>query len=486
MVFRVYLVFAFFTFFTVTESGQILALFTLTNCRKGFEFECSNALLNENRMVIQHSMKKYSGNVRLCTMDVENDHEKLLELILKLTEKNSPFILHCRNNTTMNYIYDDQILIFTYMSFELTRIVSSLVLLDDIFVLASITDQFMYPAYYFDHPFAIYSYEASFEQKLHRDIIKLKNGLNITYAAILNLRQSPVTNKSEICLPENDHHTAWCLYTKNCPNDCIKAKDVDVLNQKDVNYTVELLTNHSISFLILAGESLSIELFERATNLSNFFFLPYFTRISDTFNISIPVTAYKKFDVILNFTGSFAFNKFLYYVFNLKRLLLVKDYIWEGILEMKNVQEFICNKISDTIKSVFDIKCGKFTLKKWQSIPDGYKNLLIDSMMGNKIVLKSIILVWKKRCYIENLDHKLLMEQKVFYNPTKALQKKPYCELKKPLCQPGQELLHSFYKEPGWNKSLGWNCRSCPKFFYKTAFGNHENCQKCPSSYDIK
>ena len=66
------------------------------------------------------------------------------------------------------------------MSFELTRIASSIILLDDTFVLASVTDQFMYPAYYFDHQLAIYSYESSFDKKIHRDgFIKVKNELNV-------------------------------------------------------------------------------------------------------------------------------------------------------------------------------------------------------------------------------------------------------------------------------------------------------------------
>ena len=127
------MIFILFLHFTLTssfvESRQYLGLFTLTNCEK--ELECSNALVNENRMVIHHSTKKYSEDIHLCTMDVQNNHEKLLHIILNLTERNSSFTLDCRNNTKMNFNYDNQILIFTYMSFELTRIASSIILLDD-------------------------------------------------------------------------------------------------------------------------------------------------------------------------------------------------------------------------------------------------------------------------------------------------------------------------------------------------------------------
>ena len=187
--------FIFQCFFSSSLCLDILALFTLTNCEK--EFECSNALVNENRMVLHHSTKKYSEDIHLCTLDVQNNHEKLLHIILNLTEKNSSFTLDCRNNTKMNFNYDNQILIFTYMSFELTRIASSIILLDDTFVLASVTDQFMYPAYYFDHQLAIYSYESIYFYKYICKFTSFTLPKKTTFFFSLTVLKQKVIKKTE-------------------------------------------------------------------------------------------------------------------------------------------------------------------------------------------------------------------------------------------------------------------------------------------------
>ena len=54
-------------------------------------------------------------------------------------------------------------------------------------VLVSVTDRPMYPSYYFEHPNAVYSYESGFGVSMHREFVKVKNKLNITYAVIFNL-----------------------------------------------------------------------------------------------------------------------------------------------------------------------------------------------------------------------------------------------------------------------------------------------------------
>ena len=440
----IFILFIYFIHSLFVESRQYLGLFTLTNCEK--ELECSNALLNENRMVLHHSTKKYSEDVHLCTLDVQNNHEKLLRIILNLTERNSSFTLNCRNNTKMNFDYDNQqILIFTYMSFELTRMASSIILLDDMFIMSCVTDQFMYPVYYFEHPYAIYSYEASFDEEIHRASLKAKYDLEISYWAMLNLHQDSSETQEDIpCSPES--RDAWCLYITQSPNDCIKAKDVHISDQKDVDYTIKLATNRSLSFLLLVGGSLPIELFKRKTNLSNFFILPYFTEMSSSALISIPITSYEEFDVILNFPGTVALSDFMFYISDLNNVMLTQDIIWEGILQMEDVQEFIrdqlpCKTIQFLNKG---FKCGdRFTFQMWQNIPFPFKKRMVGDMVGNKIVVKSMMLLWKERYYIENIDYRQLMVQKVMFNPMKALQAKPFCDLKKPLCGPGDCLLYT-------------------------------------------
>ena len=98
--------------------------------------------------------------------------------------------MECRQKPKGMLFQKDSIrtIIFTYLSFQLTRMVSSLILpMGTDIVLVSVTDRPMYPSYYFEHPNAVYSYEGGFGEAMHREFIKVKNKLNITYGVMFSL-----------------------------------------------------------------------------------------------------------------------------------------------------------------------------------------------------------------------------------------------------------------------------------------------------------
>ena len=137
----------------------------------------------------------------------------------------------------------------------------------------------------------------------------------------------------------------------------------------------------------------------------------------------------------------------------------------------EDVQKYILEKLSCQLLRAWHptYRCGdQFTYEIWKNIPSLFKHQIIDQLKSNALVLRSMVSFFKQRYYIHNIEHERLMKQ-ILFNPSKALQSNPYCDLQKPLCQPGQELVHSVYKEPGWKRSFGWNCRKCPKNFFKSS-----------------
>ena len=109
--------------------------------------------------------------------------------------------------------------IFTYLSFELTRLTSSLVLPTTDIVVVSVTEQPMYPAYYLDNPLS--SYETGFGVQIHDKILKIKEELNVTCIGSFNLQnQTPVNNSRTTSTDSpkecdnsiNQPITAFCYY----------------------------------------------------------------------------------------------------------------------------------------------------------------------------------------------------------------------------------------------------------------------------------
>ena len=464
------------------ESVDIFGLFTFTNCEETFKEDCSNALLNEQRMLTHNVQKKYSEKVRLCFHDVQNSQENLIEFLMPLVD-GEQYTVECRNNETF-IPYFERLFIMTYVSFELTRLASFLVLPLD-FPLFGITQKEIYPAYYLDHELGLFSYQSSFGAEMHRHgFIKLKNELKVSYGAILNVYDDEKSrvHENEVC-DINNKDSAWCLYTSECPGDCYKEINVKSSNQTDINHKLELLRKHNMSFIILSCESAFVSRFLKEFSLSeSIYFLPFSRKMAnETTQRSIEMTSYYNTDVLVYFPGTFAFNSLIYYLFNMTDLMLHSESIWDGIMEDNKVQAFIRTKIPchlvQTIFPSYNCK-DSFTYQMWLKVPESFKKLLVNQMVKTKAVLKSMCTFFKLRFYMQYIDYTHLTNQYMF-NPAKGLKLKPFCELKKPTCKAGQRLVHSLYKDPNWDRSKGWNCQLCPKHYYKRKAGNDESCIKC-------
>ena len=470
---------------------QILGLFTLTKCQPEKEFRCKNALLNEKRMVaFQKSTSHYSPNL-LCTKDIANSTKILVNTILPIVEEDPNRQIECRGHG----VYDNKIkrlIAITHVSFHLTRLVSSLLLLPEsnsISLLISITDRPMYPAYFLDHPSAVYSFEAGFGIEVHQNMIKLKNQFNVSYYGILNIHTNhtqkiyPIGNTAAVC--QNDPKSlAMCYYATENPDDCIKELDVDVNNITKIAESTQLLEQNNITFVLLSGDSQSLQSYIQHANI-NFFtmrkiiYVAYVTSIKS--HLIPSDMSYYSWTVLIDFPGAVAINRLMFYILDFQHSLLVEDFYWSFLLASKQFQDFLKKSVSCSILQLFDkhYVCGSpVTLDTIAKIPFWIRKQFVSRIVSDKRVYNALIKVWKRIYYIQNINYKELIRQQI-YNPSYALQTKPYCELKKPTCHPGYQLAHSFYKGIDWTKNFGWNCQTCPESYFKRSKGNMETCIKC-------
>ena len=88
--------------------------------------------------------------------------------------------------------------------------------------------------------------------------------------------------------------------------------------------------------------------------------------------------------------------------------------------------------------------------------------------------------------YISRVDSDTLLESK-YYNPAKAIAAGPFCNKTIPTCSQGEELKHSYFKDPHWSNSYGWHCTRCPVNSFKDRVGNTK-CTDCiyPLQTDLR
>jgi len=123
--------------------------------------------------------------------------------------------------------------------------------------------------------------------------------------------------------------------------------------------------------------------------------------------------------------------------------------------------------------------CGDdLTVDMIFKLPWKIREIIVWRIAGDTRALKALVVLFKKTHYVAEVDFEQLRNQFSF-NPTKALKGKPFCKLHIPTCKAGKVLHHSFYKEPIWTHSYGYNCKPCKEKFYKPELGNIHNCTKC-------
>jgi len=496
-----HLLFFFFSNILYTVSGQfsIYALFSLTSC--DYQYECENAKLNQERMQIEHLKYLHRNDVEiLCTHDIANDVTVLYNVLFNVTWS-IPGSNHvhlsgkCVHPRASTKVVKERLLIFTYLSFHLTQIASSIVLgmVSDIF-LVSVTERQMYPAFYLDNPLSFYTYQSSFGQDIHNTVYKnLLTRLNITYIPIFNLQDknnastsSNNVDEGRSCSEMKDEMSAFCFYTSVHPNSCFKEKIVDSSNITQVNEAVQLISKNNMSFVLLSGQQYLLGIFAETAGIELYIGSPfYFGYITQTRSFYAPPdgSGYQYADILVNFPGAYSLNKFLYYIYRARFILKNYRSIWESIVHSEIVAEKL--RLFGKVFYIFikrydkNFKFGSLmTYDTWKNIKEEYQDIALNNILYNKKTLVAILEEGKLRSYSDRINLNFL-EQQDYFNPTEALKKKTNCDDTIPVCGKGKELVRTFFRDPpNWKRNYGWNCRTCASKSYKINIGNTP-CKSC-------
>lgn len=382
---------------------QILGLFTTTNCTADEQFECQNARSNQNSLLAIHDnhhrqQQKFWYETFVCTKDMRNDSRTLVDTLMTLIfNEESNGVLDCQNKNGTFKKNPDRFVIFTYLTFHLTRIASSLILPSTDIILVSVTNERMYPSYYLQHPLAVYSYEAGFGVDMHKAVIDVKNQFKISYMAFINLHEGVSKREGNESLKHSSSYTyditggigdksktnhacyntnskneisAMCFYANLNPNDCYKELDININNQQHVEHALNQIDQDGLSFVVTSGDSLSIAKFQsqshsgfqhrvKTTDKSHErFHLPFLTKLKHFNEDEIikkdePHLSYEQANVFTNFQGSIAMNSFLllnvdFPNYLMREFVSVTDtdkVVWTGLLKTVGFQQYLLSTI---------------------------------------------------------------------------------------------------------------------------------------------
>jgi len=187
------------------------------------------------------------------------------------------------------------------------------------------------------------------------------------------------------------------------------------------------------------------------------FYIKYVTKSESRSFFGNKDMSYRRGTVLVNFPGAVAVNNFLHFILDFQGSMMVESFYWRFLLASKDFQDSLrLNAVICVLLKRFnrDYVCGSsITYATIIKIPYFYRKYLVNRISFDKRVTEALINVWKQSHYIQNINYEKLLRQQIF-NPTFALQSKPYCQLKKPTCNPGYQLVHSFYKEVDWTPRL--------------------------------
>ena len=182
--------------------------------------------------------------------------------------------------------------------------------------------------------------------------------------------------------------------------------------------------------------------------------------------------------LIRNIPGEHGINELLRYILDLTSSLANNEVVFDALKELKVIDE-LASKHAHLLMLIFsDWKTGdEINYARWKMIPETFRKQVVSEIVKNKDLLRKFIHFWKRSTYISWISADFLLKKK-YFNPKKALEAKPYCNMTIPNCTKGFELKHSLYKEDFWNNSYGWHCAKCPLNVYKDTDGNIE-CKLC-------
>jgi len=426
---------------------------------------------------------------QFCTLNMKNSTDIVIETMFQvIIERKLNYTGQCLDKQLVfDLDVSEDLFIFTYVSFELTRIIASMLLTMDI-VLVAITTQPMYPAQLLDQTKFIFGFETSFEAEIHlTGITNLKKDYNMTYVGFLYLKEFDEDEQNFEKPCSDRESSAFCLYAdldKEHHENCYREILVDYRDPVSVNKTMNLIwQDPNLRVVVLYGSGFTVHKFTTNPIVrphydeQKIFMVPFERSLTSQIqSLSNLGPEMDRFDLGLlrNVPGEHSINEFLRYCYYLVDNFATNKQFFSGLLSMKAFLDNV--RLYQSLIPGYK-KGDSFTYEMWTTIPLQTRKLIGKLFISDKANLKHLIQYWKKANYKYLIPAERLLSLP-WFNPKQAIKAKPFCDLKIPNCTPGKYLTHSFYKQKNWKNSYGWNCQKCSPKTFKDVTGNFE-CKSC-------
>uniref|UniRef100_A0A7M5VEU9 Uncharacterized protein n=1 Tax=Clytia hemisphaerica TaxID=252671 RepID=A0A7M5VEU9_9CNID len=392
-----------------------------------------------------------------CIIDIKNSIKAVNDFALPFIEhpvtNTSGMCSHGNATTTHNR---ETTIILTYMSHELTRFLSYLLLNEDI-PLLSVTWQEMYPSILVEKPTNIFSFECSYSKGKSTETFL--SSLGVTYSAVFYIKEfkedDSVIRKN--CTERKD--SAFCHLSHMEYADkyqCIKEIYIDRNNETQVNNSIAFVKAHENLRAIYIyglyttyksfGYQDAFHYFWHPDAKNDFFLAPYvrpYNNETATYQSQeSDLKRRKHYRQFQNVPGGTQLEEIMWLITEFKYLLV------EGYPQ-----------ILDGLKYAYPQFSG-MTTEQWLSIDVNIRQHFANQIASNSEELKKLLYMWRGITYQKEREEN--RRDPYLYNAQRQLNKsEPFCNLTKPQCGKGEELIHGFYKEPKWVNSFGWFCQKC-------------------------
>ena len=427
---------------------------------------------------------------RTCFIDVRNSPEYLHELILSYSEEiESNFTDQCVNkNAKTIFRREEMSILFTYMSYELTRLASYLLINEKIILLA-VTFQQMLPSKLHEKPYNIYSHESSFLSENQKDsVFRVAMDLNVTYAGILYAKEyQEDENLIMRDCKERPKDSAFCVLMRidkeEKSTNCFKEILMDLKNSTNVDHALKIISEDShMRILVAYGYGSSHQRLFEIPQFKNYMFvndqnLDYFL-VPFTRNFTNSSSQYKnvhKFERFQNLPGGLMMRQLVENVLDFHERFVAVNSAFLYLVRFMPIE------YTPLIKMVlpnYNSSLG-ITYKQWNTVPMYKRQMLANYFLTNDKIMTDLLRIWKRLHKFKENTAEDWMNRNEF-NPSVAIQRsQPYCNLTRPkACAKGHELRHGLYHEAKWQNSYGWHCGKCGEEMYKDVVGTSK-CKPC-------
>ncbi|XP_066923398.1 uncharacterized protein [Clytia hemisphaerica] len=473
---------------------DFMLLFTMSNCSPNETYICQNADLNGREMLKKQewpNMLSLEGR-KTCLVDSQNSNEFVTELIFQLIEHPTLDMTgQCLNTNGTRLFRRNAIpVLLTYLSFELTRIVSYLLYNENIGLIA-LTTTAMFPSHLVYNPLFVYSYEASHSIMTQSILNELMTNGRVSYLAMLYSKEFDGDEKRAQSKCSERPESAFCYFARldgRQQSKCLKEFYMDTSNATQVNNTLYTIYNFpQLRFLVFYGHWSSMmkirnhplidKWYKRGRN--NVFFMIPVERAYTRENLLLTT----KYRDLMELPGGFAIVDLLRSIYDIEKKFVDPDHQdWINALLQESVSGHLTDQYGHLIQRYvpgYNVS-DQLTADHWFKLPRPFRLLIVNQLLQDASIVRSFINQWKVWAYPKwkNLAT-FSSENKFYFNPTPTLKRtKPFCNLTKTVCSAGTELSHGYFKEPNVLQSYGWHCKACDENMYKETKGN-TNCEIC-------